>query len=442
MPRVHKNIFTHERPYLWHHWIDFLWFSTLFAIGAIAAANQGEWMSPPVTKHGTLTGVVIDTLCRRVAGVTVSIGSTGTTTKTGPDGRFSTVFGPADIASGQVLLISATPAGYAENQSKVALGPTTEYSTVLMVKSVAARTMVAEPNNQRLIVQEPYRGWVSLPPASLLNTSGIPISEPVTAQLTTLSLFGEDRPAFPGNDFLGVSPANPKATLALEAVVVAEVRLVGASGTHYHRLATPATLRLAISGAQLGRLADGDSVPLWYYDTVVGQWRQEGMGIIRRVSADGRLWAEGQVTHLSWWSFAYPISEYACLRFQPVDAETKKSLAHMTFEVEGVNFASGTQGTLWGDEIAFTTKRTKDPVNPEQVRLMFYENGITTYLQRDPINPTLYYRVSMPGLATPISMPSVAAKHTTHWEDCQDLGLFNISALKFSGATSRNIPNP
>ncbi|CAK0778952.1 exported hypothetical protein [Gammaproteobacteria bacterium] len=414
--------------------------SALIDMNALRWQIVGELVPLPATNHGTLTGIVVDTLCRGVANATVSVGTVGTTAKTGLDGRFSTTFGLADIGSGQVLLASTTPAGYAEHQSKVVLGPATEYSTTLVVKSVATRTMATEPNNQGLTVQEPYYGWASIPPASLLNTLGTPVTEPVTAQLTTLPLFDEDRPAFPGNDFLGVNPSDAKATLSLEAVVVAEVKLVGTSGTPYHRLATPATLRLAIPGVLSGHLADGDSIPLWYYDTVTGYWRQEGMGTIRRSPTDERLWAEGQVTHLSWWSFAYPINDYACLRFRPVDAETKAPLRHLTFEIEGINFASGTQGTLRGDEVAFTTKRTHDSANPAQVRLMFYENGSANYLQRDTVNPLLYYKVSMPGLATPISMPSVATKHTDHWEDCQDLGLLNISTFKFTEATVRNAP--
>ncbi|CAK0779175.1 hypothetical protein CCP3SC15_6300001 [Gammaproteobacteria bacterium] len=336
-------------------------------------------------------------------------------------------------------MVSTAPAGYIESQTKVVLDPATEYSTTLMVKSVAARTMVAEPNQQALVVQEPYRGWVSFPPASLLNTSGTPVSEPVTAQITTLDLMSGDRPAFPGNDFLGLDPT--ETTVSLAVVVVAEVKLVGASGTHYHPLATPATLRLAIPGALLGRLADGDTIPLWYYDITIGRWRQEGMGTIRRDPIDGRLWAEGQVAHMSWWSFAYPLREVACLRFRPIDAETGTSLRRVPFIIEGITFISGALGTTQGDEIAFTSKKTQHSSNPEQVRLMFYEKGISTYLRQDPTNSAHYYKVSMPGLATPIAMPSVAGRHTAQWDDCQDLGLLSISSATFVGTTIRSIAN-
>ncbi|CAK0760057.1 hypothetical protein CCP3SC5AM1_270004 [Gammaproteobacteria bacterium] len=394
----------------------------------------------PVATHGILTGIVSDTLCRKVADAMVSVGTVGTTAKTGPDGRFFVAFGPADIGSGQMLLASTIPGGYTENQVKVALGPGNEYSTTMVVKSVAARTMAFTPYKQALIVEEPYRGRVSIPPASLVSTSGLLVSEPVTAQLTTLDLTGEDRHAFPGNDFLGVTDTDQQALVALEIVVSAEVKLVGASGTRYHRFANPATLRLAIPGRLLGRFADRDPIPLWHYDTSTGVWRQEGEGMIRRDPGDGRLWAEGKVAHITWWSFAYPIKEYACLRFRPIDAESKVSLSHLPFKVEGISFNGGAQVTVRDNEVAFTTKMTLDPAKPEQVRLMFDEEGISTYLQRDPANPSRYYQVPMPGLATPISMPGVAVRHTTRWENCHDLGPLMISVHRSTSvaATPKN----
>lgn len=383
-----------------------------------------------VAKYGgTLTGIVVDTLCRKIADTVVNIGTMGTAVKTRPDGSFSVDFVPRDIASDhQTLLASVRPAGYTENQVKIALGQGQKYHATIVVKSVTTRTMSFAPYKQTLTIQEPYQGWVSLSSASLLNNSDLIVVEPVTAQLTPVDFAGGERYAFPGNDFLGVTNGDQPTTVALENIVSAEIKLIGASGTYYHRLATPATLRIAIPGSVVGRFADRDSIPLWYYDTSIGIWRQEGEGKIRRDPSDGRLWAEGQVSHMTWWSFASPIREYACLRFRPMDEETGTPLNHFTFKVEGVTFNGGTQVTVRGNEVAFTTKRSTDTENPEKVRLMFHEQGVPTYLRQDPTNPTRYYKVSMPRFATPIPMPSATAKHTVQWNSCHDLGILNVSS--------------
>ena len=394
------------------------------AHGLTPDATHGQ----KATDHGRLTGIVIDTLCHRITNATVNVGTVGTSTETGPDGRFSVVFGFSDVSAGQALLVSTASAGYAENQTKIVLSAATEYQTVLVLKPIAARTLVIAPNSEELIAEAPYCGWVGLPPASLLSTTDTPITVPVTAQLTTLDLTTDDRMAFPGNDFLGVDPQNEANTVALEVVAVAEIKLRGVSGVRYHRLAVPATLRLAIPGALLAHFADGDSVPLWYYDTTDGLWRQDGIGTVRGEPFDKRRWLEGKVTHMTWWSFAFPMREYACVRMRPVAAETHAVLTHLSFALDGISFVSRARGMVQGNEVVFVSKRSQDAEHREQARMMLYREEAPMYLQRDATHPNVFYTTSMAGLATPIPMPTTAVTNGERWENCQDLGEVNISS--------------
>ncbi len=379
----------------------------------------------PVTNHGTLTGIVEDTFCHRVINATVSIGTIGTTTTTDPGGRFFVAFRPSDISADGVLLVSAAPPGYVENQTKVTLNAGTEYSTTLVLKSIATRTMVMAPNTQPLVVQEPYHGWVSVPSASIQSTLDAPVSEPVTAQLTTLDPTSEDRRALPGYNFHGISADDQQTPVTLDVVAAAEINLIGTSGTRYHRLATNATIRLAVPGELLGHINDGDNIPLWYYDTSAGLWREEGIGTVQSAPNNKRPWVEGQVKHITWWSFAFPIREFACLRFRPIDATTNIPLTRLHYWSEGISYLSGAEGILQGDEVVVVGKKSKDAAHPEQVRLMIYDDeGTPNYLQRDATNQ--FYKVSMPGLATSIPLPSTVGTHAPRWENCQDLGLIRI----------------
>ena len=136
------------------------------------------------------------------------------------------------------------------------------------------------------------------------------------------------------------------------------------------------------------------------------------------------------MTHLSWWSFAFPISEPACLRLRPVDAETHHSLLHLTFGIEGIAFVGGAQGVVEDDGLVFLSKKSQDSAHLAYVRLLFYAEGVPTYLRRDPAHANDFYTVSLAGLATDIPMPTIPSIHNTRWEHCQDLGLIKVSSRK------------
>jgi len=387
----------------------------------------GEPLGAPPVKRGIVTGVVVDTYCRKLENALVMLRESSV--KTDSAGEFSLTFGQNDISANHSLVITSRPEGYTEYQVKIPLNAQPRYDLTMVVKPVAARTAVFAPYKQEIRVNEAYRAEFRLPAAGLIEgDTRLLVSEPVSANLTTLDLSNTERGAFPGNDFLGISHDTPLIPVALEVIVAAEVALIGASGVRYPRLAIPAQLRLAIPGHLLNQVSEGETLPLWYYDTTGGVWRQEGSGVVRRDINDGRLWVESQINHLSWWIAARPLRELSCLRFRPVDEKTNTLLDQVRFTIEGVNFVSGALAIFRGEEGAFTTKRTKDLTNPELVRLMFYERGVPNYLQRDPTHPTRYYKVSMPGLATPFPMANIAMQHTAQWDNCQDLGMITVSA--------------
>lgn len=388
---------------------------------------SGERLGMPPVKRGKVTGVVVDTHCRRVETAPVTLAATGVSTKTDPTGQFSLAFGPKDLNANHTLLLTTQPEGYTAHQVKIPLSSQTQYDLTLVVKPVTAHIAVIAPYRQEINLIAPYQAGFSLPAAGLIEEKLL-VSEPVSAQLTPLDLSTTERSALPGKDFFGISSDNPLTTVALEVLAAAEVTLIGASGTRYQRLATPASLRFAIPGHLLPQVSEGEVLPLWYYDNSLGIWREEGSGVVRRDANDGRFWVETQINHLSWWMVARPLRELSCMRFRAFDEENNALLDQVRFEVEGVSFMSGAHAARRGEEWAFTTKRTKDLTNPELVRLMFYEHGIASYLQRDATHPTRYYKVGMPGLATPFPMSNVAMQHTTQWDNCQDLGIINISA--------------
>lgn len=259
--------------------------------GCGSGDSGGVTPAPGAQAAGTVTGQVVSSANNApVNGATVKTDS-GTTT-TAPDGKFS-VSSPV----GDRTIVRVAANGFADGfpVARVTSGQTTNLGVKLVpigttaTVSVATGDTVSIPNSTARL---------TIPANSLVPQAGGTPAGSVTVSLTPLNP-SIDPNLMPGG-FNGIS-AGGGSTQPIESFGALLIDIRDSAGTRY-TLAQGQTASIRIPVATQSS-SPPTTIPLWFFDEVVGVWREEGTA--RLQGSGSNRYYEGDITRVAYWNADY-----------------------------------------------------------------------------------------------------------------------------------------
>ena len=223
-----------------------------------------------------------------LAGVTVSVGSV--TATTGADGSYSL----AGLALGNPLVLAFTGTGFsAQSRSLDALTAETAAQVVNVPLLPVAFTEIFDPTAARTSIVPGSTAQVQLPANALRTATGAMPVGPVTARLTPLAP-GANTDVMPGN-YLA---ATATGTAPIESFGALDITYTDSTGAALNLASgVTAELRIPLSARTTTPPA---TVPLFYFDTVTGLWKQEQTATLMGTAPN--QYYQGSVPHFSYWN--------------------------------------------------------------------------------------------------------------------------------------------
>lgn len=235
--------------------------------------------------------------------------------------------GPAALptdGAGYVLLDNLVPGFFSARVEAVGFAPAV-VSLHLPPGARASRQLRLQPMGSPLpFVAEAgatlERGSVrvTIPPRSIVDLDGNPVSGVVQATLVPLDPTTAPTSTLPG-PLEGLPSPDAAESVPLESFFMADVSLWQDGKPLQLAPNASATLELLLPESAASRLSPGDSVPAWWLDTAKGLWVREGAGTVQASAMEpGRLSWVVQVNHFTWWNCDRPITEWSCVDVQVV----------------------------------------------------------------------------------------------------------------------------
>ncbi|WP_309890024.1 DNRLRE domain-containing protein [Archangium sp.] len=154
---------------------------------------------------------------------------------------------------------------------------------------------------------------VSIPPHSIVDADGLPVSGTVEATVVPLDPASTPTSALPG-PLEGLPAGDSEQPVPLESFLMAEVSLWQEGRPLQLAPGATATLELLLPESAAARFSPGDSIPAWWLDLDRGLWVREGTGTIQQSSAHpGRLSWVVAVQHFTWWNCDAPLYDRSCV---------------------------------------------------------------------------------------------------------------------------------
>lgn len=258
----------------------------------LAVVPACDDQKPPMPEPGErFSGILTDIQGTPLAG-TVSVN--GTRQETAADGSFEVVVPHADkyVFNAQAphhLMLSEVYSGSGRTSMRPRLRPTEVF-----------RVDPTQP-----ISQMDSRGTLlELPAGALVDGEGKPASGPLSLSMHTYDLREEQMVG----DMSALTAEGE--LVALQSLGAVSVEFSDDAGKSYN-LASGSKARISL---KVDPMIDHQGpVPLWWYDTQQGLWREEGLGNVENGVATG------EVAHFSFWNFDLPLTNPACIRID-VDA--------------------------------------------------------------------------------------------------------------------------
>lgn len=276
--------------------------------------------NPPTSNYGLVLGKVLNSNGSGLGGVTVS--ASGRTTTTNDQGWFTL----SDLSAAERLQITFTLTNYVTVQkiAKVIVGESTYLNAVMVQR--AATTPVTGSNGGQV---NTGGASVTFPPGSF-SGDGTVYANYFDPTSTTYN------DVFPGT-FEGI-PSGQSSAIPIESFGFMDVELKNSSGSNIS-LTNPATLTIPIP-ANMQATAPS-TIPMWYYDTQAGYWKEEGTA--NRVGNN----YVGTVTHFtSWnWDRYYDVSY---LTGRVVDGDGNP-IAGVRVTADGVDYTGQSYRTTGSD---------------------------------------------------------------------------------------------
>ncbi|MCX8064927.1 MAG: carboxypeptidase regulatory-like domain-containing protein [Candidatus Hydrogenedentes bacterium] len=284
--------------------------------GTPEGVQEGEPEGQPETNI-TITGWVNDTNLNPVAYALIELVNTSFKVYTDQTGLYIM----ENIPKGNYVL-SATKEGYAPYSIEVTVGDILPVTVnIILVKQIKVQEVPDIENGA--VVTDPDGNGIVIPPNSVFDEAGNPVTGPVDVYITPLD-FNEpnDILAFPGG-FQGISTSKQGERVDLESYALADFTLK--QGDKEVKLDTtakadnPAEITLDLPDDS--PLNAGDKVPLWYFDEELGVWIESGEGTV--YDDNGDKYYKAPVQHLTWWNCDAPITDKTCIQGYVKDKQGK-----------------------------------------------------------------------------------------------------------------------
>ncbi|WP_162243868.1 hypothetical protein [Pseudorhodoferax sp. Leaf274] len=249
------------------------------------AATPNE-PTQPTGPTATIAGKAVDGRTGLpIAGVSVRVGTASTSTAA--DGSFTL----PGLAPGSRVPVVFASSGYAENGRIADL--VGNASTDVQARLLPVATTAAVPVATGGTVDS-GTARVVLPANGVQRADGTAPTGDITVQLTPIDS-ALDPQLMPGDFRTGTAGGT---TSPIESFGALNVTLTDSTGAALNlRSGQTATIRIpAVSRGA----TPPDSIPLYYYDTATGLWKQEGTAT--RVGSGTSAYYEGTVTHFSTWN--------------------------------------------------------------------------------------------------------------------------------------------
>ena len=266
--------------------------------GGSAFVERSVSVTPGPAAVGSVDtlAVVRDATGTPLAGVAVAVVNGAANASTGANGRATLA-----TARGAPVTLKFSRSGYADQFKRFTLPVAAEsgYIEVTMLAREPARTLADAAAGGTLGGKHGAR--ITLPPASLVDANGNPVTGPVQIAMTPVDVAAEAR-AFPGR-FEGVGPDGTEGLILSYGTV--EFILTQNNAPVQLAPGRKATIEIPVYTA-LNRdrtpVRVGDTYPLWSLNERTGTWVQEGTGTVVAGATPSDLALRGEVTHFSWWN--------------------------------------------------------------------------------------------------------------------------------------------
>jgi len=275
----------------------------------------------PEAEFGTVEGHVRAPSGALLPQVTITLGTLTTTSDVRGWFRFQPVVPGEDL----VLVASRDGLSTARRTLDVAAGQALQVGLVL----AAARQhqLPQATPGPEAVVQTVDGVTVEFVDGTFTDAAGGIVDGPVDLAITLLNT-PESVSAAPGMLAQDVDGA----VFGLESFGMVEVVLTAAGAPVTFSGAAVVSFPLVAGHG----FADGDAIPLWWFDEALGYWVQEGEGTVD----DGRFVAE--VTHFSWWNADAPLGDTGCVS-GALHTPSGEPAADFVVNAFGLDFMGGSQ---------------------------------------------------------------------------------------------------
>ncbi|MFC2134124.1 carboxypeptidase regulatory-like domain-containing protein [Bacteroidota bacterium] len=300
--------------------ISIISFSLFQFCSSDSGTDPGGGTNPPTSNYGIILGTVKTVYGSGLGGVTVSGG--GRTTTTNDQGWFTL----ADLSANDRLQVTFTHDNYVTLQKiiTVTVGESSYINAVLAAR--ANPTTVSGTSGGQVTSNG---ATVTFPPNSFTGDGTVYADyfDPTSTNYNDV---------FPGT-FEGI-PASGGSALPIESFGFMDVELQNAAGAE---LALTGQVTLTIPIPFSLQATAPATIPMWYYDTQAGYWREDGTAV--RVGNE----YQGTVTHFTSWNWDR-LYDVAYITGRVVDGDGNP-IAGARVTADGVDYSGQSYRTTSSD---------------------------------------------------------------------------------------------
>ncbi len=250
----------------------------------------GRQGNPQTTNYGMVMGKVIDINGNAVSNVTVGVGGQSSTTN--DEGWYSI----SNITLQDKFLVTFNKDGYATTYkvTNVKIGSSSFVETT--IGNVDATSSINAANGGTASTLD--GGSITLGANSLTDAQNHTYAGQATISITTFDPSDElQLEAFPG-EYFGISAQNE--TGPLKSFGFMDISIMSQNGQELQiAQGKTAAIRIPVPANMQSEASDLGTCPLWYFNTTLGTWNEQGIGTYDPISAC----FVGNISHLSTWNF-------------------------------------------------------------------------------------------------------------------------------------------
>jgi len=272
------------------------------SVGAISCEGRSGINFDGTICAGAVWGKVTDTDGNPLDGVKVTLrDGVGTNMDTEGGGYFFIV----GVNIGEEIDVRFDKTGYATTHKPVSMSKGVLTSLEMRMKAIERSGK--RSTNSGLDEKLDDGSGINIPPGALVDSDGNTADGEIDVEITGLRVTSADIDAAPGN-FRGLNSDGSETKM--ESYGILDMNF-GKDGKPL-QLAKGQTAQVTYPVDE-SKKAEGDVVPLWYYDTEKGKWISDGECTVQKNEVGDGLICVGNVTHFSTWNMDDP-SKTTCLR--------------------------------------------------------------------------------------------------------------------------------